>query len=224
MKIKLNPYLFLFVLLTAGLFAQPKVTVSGKLVDGYRVLTVQNNDVDLAYTVYRGDYIKFKTTKDSPDGIEVGFPSLGKSESITGIPANDPYFKMKTSGDVAFTLNGKTGVINVLDYVEAYYTELNAQQTATFINERKPLVLDVRTPREYAAGHLKGSTLIPVQELQRRIQELKDYKEKDILVYCRSGNRSTVASNILIDAGFKQIYNLRSGILGWSKAGYPIEN
>ena len=52
--------------------------------------------------------------------------------------------------------------------------------------------------------------------------EIGEHKDQDILIYCASGNRSTVASKILIDAGFKRIYNLRHGIAEWAEKGLPI--
>lgn len=86
-----------------------------------------------------------------------------------------------------------------------------------------PIILDVRTPWEYEQGHLPEARLIPVQSLQNRVDELEEHKNRDILVYCRSGNRSTVASKLLIDEGFNRIYNLRYGILEWEQKGYSLE-
>ena len=71
------------------------------------------------------------------------------------------------------------------------------------------LILDVRTPQEYYNGHLEGAKLIPLQQLLERLSEIQDYWDREILVYCRSGNRSTVAGELLIQKGFKKIYNLR---------------
>jgi rhodanese-related sulfurtransferase len=78
------------------------------------------------------------------------------------------------------------------------------------------LLLDVRTQEEYDAGHIEGSTLIPVDELGNRISEIEDYKDKTVLVYCRSGNRSVTASNILISNGFTKVHNLLGGIGAWN--------
>ncbi len=195
--------------------------VSGELSFGYRVLSI-NDDSDLNFSVYRGDYIKFQVSKTGAN-IPVHFPELEISDIISGKPDDDPYFKMKKSGKFAFSVDGKTGVMHVLDYVEASYTELSASESYEFITDRSPLILDVRTFREFQSGHLQGAKLIPVQELQNRLHELESDKENDIVVYCRSGNRSTVASKILIDAEFKRIYNVRSGIIGWNRASLPIE-
>ena len=61
-----------------------------------------------------------------------------------------------------------------------------------------------------------------MQEFQKRIGELAAHKDDPILVYCRTGNRSTVAAKLMIDAGFTQVVNLRRGIVDWSRQGLPI--
>lgn len=90
--------------------------------------------------------------------------------------------------------------------------------------EKGVLLLDVRTPAEYKEdGHISNSILIPVQVLPQYIKDIEKFKDKKILVYCRSGNRSAVASKFLEQNGFKQVYNLKDGIIGWKKAGLPVE-
>lgn len=90
--------------------------------------------------------------------------------------------------------------------------------------EKGVLLLDVRTPAEYKEeGHIPNSILIPVQVLPQYIKDIEKFKDKKILVYCRSGNRSAVASKFLEQNGFKQVYNLKDGIIGWKKAGLPVE-
>jgi rhodanese-related sulfurtransferase len=61
-----------------------------------------------------------------------------------------------------------------------------------------------------------------VQALQGRIAELAAHKQEPVLIYCASGNRSTVAAKLLIDAGFEQVINLRRGIAEWNRAGLPV--
>ena len=112
-------------------------------------------------------------------------------------------------------------VCSLTEYQQPNYTAVTAEEAAALIANIQPLVLDVRTPREYQEGHLENSFLIPVQELQTRWKEIADYKNQDILIYCATGNRSTVSSKILIDNGFKRTYNLRYGITGWASRNYP---
>lgn len=76
------------------------------------------------------------------------------------------------------------------------------------------VILDVRTEEEYKEGHIKNAMLIPVDEIANRAEsELKD-KEQEILVYCRSGNRSKKASQILADKGYTNIKEF-GGIKDW---------
>ncbi len=75
------------------------------------------------------------------------------------------------------------------------------------------LLLDVRTPQEHAAQAIKGSYLLPLQELGYRIDELP--KDKEIVVYCRVGNRSAFACSYLARLGYK-VKNLEGGIAQWS--------
>jgi rhodanese-related sulfurtransferase len=84
------------------------------------------------------------------------------------------------------------------------------------------LVLDVRTPEEYAQdGRIAGSTLIPLQELPQRMDELQ--QDQAIACFCRSGNRSRTACDQLAQAGFTNLVNVDGGIGAWRAAGYPVE-
>jgi rhodanese-related sulfurtransferase len=81
----------------------------------------------------------------------------------------------------------------------------------------KPFILDVRTIPEYDGplGHIEGSKLIPVQELETRLTELEPYQDQEIIVVCRSGNRSRRATMLLNSYGFKAI-NMLGGMKAWN--------
>jgi rhodanese-related sulfurtransferase len=81
-------------------------------------------------------------------------------------------------------------------------------------------LVDVRQPEEYAEGHLKGAKLLPLGELEGRLGELD--KSKPVLLYCRSGKRSTKALALVTAAGFKA-EQLDGGVLAWDAAGLPLE-
>jgi phage shock protein E len=83
------------------------------------------------------------------------------------------------------------------------------------------VVLDVRTPAEYAEGHVPGAINIPHTELAARIAELSGAREKDIVVYCRSGVRAEQALGVLGKAGFKRLYHLTGDYTRWSEEGRP---
>jgi len=83
------------------------------------------------------------------------------------------------------------------------------------------VLLDVRTQSEWDEGHIKNALFIPVQELEARVAELEPYKGKTIIAYCRSGNRSGVAQQILGKYGYS-VYNMEGGILRWKKESLPL--
>lgn len=80
-------------------------------------------------------------------------------------------------------------------------------------------LLDVRTPQEFAGGHLEGAANIAVETLQANLDAIP--RDQPIVLYCRSGNRSAQAASILDAAGFTNIYDL-GGIVAWQQAGLPV--
>ncbi len=80
-------------------------------------------------------------------------------------------------------------------------------------------VIDVRQAQEYADGHIQGATLIPLNELHNRLAELP--KDRELVVVCRSGARSGIATHQLKAAGY-QALNLSGGMIAWSRARLPI--
>lgn len=91
--------------------------------------------------------------------------------------------------------------------------------------ERHPeaVVIDVRTPAEYAQGHLPDSKNIDFNASSFRDDIGKLDTSKIYLVYCRSGSRSAQAAKHMRQSGFRKVYELRGGILQWQKEGYGIE-
>lgn len=87
-------------------------------------------------------------------------------------------------------------------------------------NGKRPVLVDVRESYEYRAGHIAGAKLIPLGELQRRMNEIP--KDKEIICVCASGNRSQSAAKMLLNAGYTAI-NVRGGMLAWRQAGFPVK-
>jgi rhodanese-related sulfurtransferase len=83
------------------------------------------------------------------------------------------------------------------------------------------LAVDVREPDEYAAGHVSGSRLIPLGVLSRHLAELP--RDRDIVVVCRSGRRSSEAVQQMQRVGFDKAVNLAGGMIAWRAADLPIE-
>lgn len=101
--------------------------------------------------------------------------------------------------------------------------EVDTTGAVQLMNHREALVLDVREDREIAAGRIPNSKHIPLGQLGSRLQELAKYKEKPVVVNCRSGARSASACRVLAKNGFGEVYNLKGGILAWEQASMPIE-
>lgn len=197
--------------------SQPEV--SGRLVDGVREVEVAPGLPAQRLTVYRGDYVRFRTTGADPQPA-ISIPALSVLWQPT--PGGPPYVKMETTGEFAFTMGAAGGTIAVVDFREAAYRELTASEAAALIRSVDPLILDVRTPAEYERGRIPGSVLLPLQQLQTRWQEIAGHAQRPVLIYCATGNRSTVAAKILIDRGFRRVYNLRPGIAGWEREKLPV--
>ena len=94
------------------------------------------------------------------------------------------------------------------------------QYQTEFLQQHTPhMLLDVRTPQEFSSGYIAGAVNIPLQSLPQRINELP--QDRPIILYCRSGNRSRTAANMLAGAGYSDVYDL-GGIIKWQRSGLPV--
>lgn len=103
---------------------------------------------------------------------------------------------------------------------ESYPRSISVEQAA----EKKgagAFFLDVREPGEWTQIHIPGSVLIPLAQLQSRLDELP--RDKEIVVVCRSGNRSVTGLDILRRDGFEKSSSMTGGLISWYASGYPIE-
>ena len=103
--------------------------------------------------------------------------------------------------------------------LETLPLEVDVHQAAEY-REEGFFMLDVREPDEWAAGHMPGATLIPLGELGERFAELPT--DQSIVVYCRSGNRSAVARDFLLEM-FPSTTSMAGGFNDWVAAGYEVE-
>jgi len=94
-------------------------------------------------------------------------------------------------------------------------------QDAFSMRQEGAFVLDVRNQDEWDAGHVPGATLIPLPQLESRLAELP--QDQDIVVICRSGNRSATARDVLLDAGFSSVTSVAGGFTNWVSNGYDVE-
>lgn len=130
--------------------------------------------------------------------------------------------------------NGFTGVHNMLGGLTAwqeaeYETETSdagfdevTVENAQRLRQGGALMLDVRTPFFFCAGHIADACNIPADRLDERIEELEDWLDKDIVVYCASGScgLSTTAAGTLADNGFTRVHAMPDGYEAWEEAGY----
>ncbi|MDD5391449.1 MAG: rhodanese-like domain-containing protein [Thiothrix sp.] len=102
------------------------------------------------------------------------------------------------------------------------YKQISPTQAVLVLNRDDSAVLDVREEAEVRAGKIKGARHIPLAQLKSRMAELDAFKDKPVLVYCRSGNRSAHACSLMTKVGFQDVSNLAGGIVAWESASLPI--
>jgi rhodanese-related sulfurtransferase len=100
---------------------------------------------------------------------------------------------------------------------------VNTLQATQLMNRENALVLDVREPAAYAAGHILGARNLPLGELEKRIEELDKHKKKPVIVACDTGTTSTRAVKVLKARGFENVVNLSGGFRAWLQASLPME-
>jgi thioredoxin len=207
-------------------------TPDGTIEDGVRVIRLTPEMAIGNLVVYRGETVRI-VMENLPFTYSISIPQYKASGSGQKGKVLDVTFKAEEVGVFPIYCNGDCpsgdgsayGQVTVLPYkgqTGSSFEELTAEKANDLIKAAKPLILDVRTPNEFYDGHIEGATLIPLQQLEGRLSEIEAYKNKPILVYCRSGNRSTVAAQILARKGFTTLYNLRPGVKGWQAAKLPL--
>jgi phage shock protein E len=83
-----------------------------------------------------------------------------------------------------------------------------------------PFVLDVRTPEEYASGYVPGAVNIPYDQVAARLAEVP--KDREVVVYCRSGRRAQMASDVLASHGYNDLAHLQGDMIAWVEKGRPL--
>ena len=101
--------------------------------------------------------------------------------------------------------------------------DLSAEEAQQYIQEQDPVILDVRTDREYNQGHLPDARLLNFykDDFKKGLEELP--KEESYLVYCHSGARSAKAVKMMEELGFKEVSELSGGVASWNKEGQKLE-
>jgi rhodanese-related sulfurtransferase len=94
-------------------------------------------------------------------------------------------------------------------------SEIDAMELQVLLQlkENPPLLIDVRQPQEYVAGHIPGALLFPLGQVELARPQIDE--NRTVVVYCRSGKRSLAAAGILCRLGLTEVFSLKGGILGW---------
>lgn len=113
-----------------------------------------------------------------------------------------------------------------LQYTAKATTQPSIQPSPYLIERVKNndwMLIDVRSPEEFAEGHIPGAVNMPYDAIDGYISELEGNKEKPVIVYCRSGRRAELAMKVLKALDFSEVMHLEGDMLGWSAAGLPVD-
>lgn len=104
----------------------------------------------------------------------------------------------------------------------AQVTKLEPIEYSKKLSVQPVLLIDIRTPQEFANGHIQGAINVDYYSATFAADIDKYAKNKPLYIYCRSGNRTSLATNQLVKLGYTQIFDLKSGIAGWQSADLPL--
>jgi rhodanese-related sulfurtransferase len=121
----------------------------------------------------------------------------------------------------------KTGLLVVLLILMAVSAiaaprNINSGEAKELLAKNKKVyLLDVRTADEFRQARIKGAVLLPMNDLQLKYYEIP--RDRPVLVYCAVGSRSAIAASFLAEKGYKDVYQMADGLVGWYRSGYPLE-
>ena len=135
---------------------------------------------------------------------------------ISEFAVNHPYLVL------AFVVLLALVFFNEVKIATQRFASLTPAAAVQLMNSEDIVVLDVREPSETAAGKIAKAIQIPVGAISKRLDELEKYKDKTLLVYCKSGARAGVACKELGKNGFEKVFSLNGGMLAWQEAHLPV--
>ena len=125
---------------------------------------------------------------------------------------------------VSFSASGNDMTVkDLVEEAKSGISTISAAEAHAMSAKSGVVFLDVREPDEYKAGHIPGAINIPRGLLESRIEQQVPDRNTTIVVYCRSGVRSALASATLVKMGYKGVLNMDGGWKAWQEAGYPAE-
>ena len=143
-------------------------------------------------------------TKQEPVNTQKGIPMWGWAAAVVLLIA--------IVGAVVLSQNQPSGAVSLP-------AEISIDQAAKK-RDQGALILDVREPSEWTQFHIPGALLIPLGDLPNRLSSVP--KDREVVVVCRSGNRSQTGRDILLKAGYTQVTSMAGGVAQWQAMGLPI--
>jgi rhodanese-related sulfurtransferase len=135
---------------------------------------------------------------------------------ISEFAVNHPYLVM------AFVVLLALVFFNEMKIATQRFASLTPAAAVQLMNKEDVVVLDVREPSETVGGKIAKAIQIPVGAVAKRVDELEKFKDKTLLVYCKSGARAGIACKELSKNGFDKVYSLNGGLLAWQDAHLPV--
>jgi rhodanese-related sulfurtransferase len=135
---------------------------------------------------------------------------------ISEFAVNHPYLVM------AFVVLLALVFFNEMKIATQRFASLTPAAAVQLMNKEDVVVLDVREPSETVGGKIAKAIQIPVGAVAKRVDELEKFKNKTLLVYCKSGARAGIACKELGKNGFDKVYSLNGGLLAWQDAHLPV--
>jgi rhodanese-related sulfurtransferase len=123
---------------------------------------------------------------------------------------------------VAFAVLLALVFFNEMKIATQRFASLTPAAAVQLMNQEDVVVLDVREPSETVGGKIAKAIQIPVGAVAKRVGELEKFKDKTLLVYCKSGARAGIACKELSKNGFDKVYSLNGGLLAWQDAHLPV--
>ena len=102
-------------------------------------------------------------------------------------------------------------------------SEIGPVEATRMLNHDNAVMIDMREDKEYREGHIINAVHAPAGKQNNYTAKLEKYRERPLIVYCRSGQRSTAVCSKLRKQGFEAVYNLKGGVVAWQKAELPLE-
>ena len=102
-------------------------------------------------------------------------------------------------------------------------SEVGPVEATRMLNHDNAVMIDMREDKEYREGHIVNAIHLPASKQDNYTGKLEKYRQQPLIVYCRSGQRSTAVCGKLRKQGFEAVYNLKGGVLAWQKAELPLE-